>query len=160
MTVNDPRLELVYSESLRSITEQQQVLTELRGRASLLLSAAALVTSFLGAAALQRHGIRGWSAAGVTCLSTITALVIFMLWPRKWQFRFSADVLLGHYIDGDNPAADINELRRDLTARNDENYTFNEKSLRRLQWAFEVGCGMLLLEVVFWVLAIGWKATP
>jgi hypothetical protein len=44
---------LVYEQALRGIDEQRKRVDDLRGRASTLLAAAAIVTSFLGAEALR-----------------------------------------------------------------------------------------------------------
>jgi hypothetical protein len=44
---------VVYDEAVRALSEQQAAIESVRSRAGLLLSAAAVTTSFLGAQALQ-----------------------------------------------------------------------------------------------------------
>lgn len=51
----DPRLKLVYEESVRGWSLQSSVLDELRNRTGILLAAASVSSAFLGSADLTRH---------------------------------------------------------------------------------------------------------
>ena len=58
--------ELAYQLALRALNQQESVLEELRSRTGTLLTATALVTSFLGARALDQGTLRGYAVIGVS----------------------------------------------------------------------------------------------
>ncbi len=52
---------IVYELALRSLDQQERELAELRTRTNTVIAAAALIASFLGAAAIREHGgLSGW----------------------------------------------------------------------------------------------------
>jgi hypothetical protein len=77
---------IAYDEAVRALSQQQSMIDSLRTRAGLLLSAAAITTSFLGAQALNDGGpsVATWLAlAGFVGLS-VASLAI--LWPHSLEF--------------------------------------------------------------------------
>ena len=107
----DARLALVYAEAQRSITQQQDVLNQLRSNAGTLLGAVSLATGFLAGL----HGdspLGAWGNAAVCAFITAVFFAVLILWPRnKWKFRFRSDVLLNGYVDA---GADMNLMHREL----------------------------------------------
>ncbi len=84
----DKRLEIVFSEALRALAHQQSLLDNLRSRATLLTTAAALVVSFPGVAAVTgqlRLGFSAVLAAGSLAGVLICSLVVCAPW---WRWRF------------------------------------------------------------------------
>lgn len=63
----DPLYRVAYEEAIRALSLQQEVIESIRGRAGLLLSAASITTSFLGAQALDggRSGLVAWLALSI-----------------------------------------------------------------------------------------------
>jgi hypothetical protein len=82
--------ELAYEEAVRALSQQQSVIDSFRTRAGLVLSAAAITMSFLGAQALRAGGPNAatWIALGSFFLVDVAALAI--LWPRSWEFTANA----------------------------------------------------------------------
>ena len=63
--VADLRYEMAYHEALRSISQQQQALNELRARTGILVAVATVSTSFLGAEAFTGERLPGsWAWLG------------------------------------------------------------------------------------------------
>jgi hypothetical protein len=150
----DARLDLVLAESLRALTQQQTVLDNLRARASLLLSAAALVTPFFGPQSLINRdgGVRGSALVLIVALSVVTLMTGLVIWPRwRWNFRTSARKLLDVYVDQD---LSIDDMRRQLALTYEGYVDRNDHGLARLQWCFVVGMAALFVEVLALVVGI------
>ena len=78
--VEQQRAALAYEASLRSIDQQQKVLEEIRSRTGILLAAASLSASFLGARAFELQGV------GLLSLLALGALVAQILF---WSLAIS-----------------------------------------------------------------------
>ncbi len=66
--------QLSYELSLRTLTQQESSLNELRARTGTLIAAASLATSFLGGAAIARDGLDGWSV--VALIAFVVSIVL------------------------------------------------------------------------------------
>jgi hypothetical protein len=67
----------VWEQTLRGLDRQATVLSELRQRASIVLSATGITTSLLGAAALQDGGLDVWVVAA---LAITTIGILLCVW--------------------------------------------------------------------------------
>ena len=74
---------LAYDEAVRGLSQQQSVLESFRTRAGILLSAAAIATSFLGGTALQDGELTRWSWLAIVVFGLVGLAALFALWPRK-----------------------------------------------------------------------------
>jgi hypothetical protein len=163
--VADSPLDVAFTQSLRGLTEQRARLDNLRTRAATLISAAAIVTSFLGAEALKdtRTGAGGqpeadrtlefWELLAIAVFLGVGVLCLVILAPKTkgWLFRIDGRRLLKDYIDTDN-APDLPALQRQLIAHIEDAHTANEKKLRPLIVCFQIGAVLLALEVLFWLI--------
>jgi hypothetical protein len=77
----DPRYALAFSEGVRALSEQQAVIDSFRTRSGLLLSGAAIATSFLGQASLE-HGTSFFTWFAIALFGLLGAAVVAILWPR------------------------------------------------------------------------------
>jgi hypothetical protein len=145
--------EVAYDEAVRALSEQQGVIDSLRTRAGLLLSAAAITTSFLGAQALDEGdpSLAVWLAMASFVGLALVSLAI--LWPRGWEFTANPQDVIQTYIEDDGPAP-IEELHRDLSLHMHASYTENREGLKDLVVFFQVASGLLTIEVILWVIAI------
>lgn len=145
----DKRLELVMAEALRALSHQQSVLDNIRSRATLLTTAAALVSSLVGAPTVVRGHV-GW-AAGAAFLALVGVIactfVICAPW-WQWRFRSSARVLL-EAVDGRH---DLDSMRRNLSVNFEDWLDANEERVQQLQWWFIAGLGFLGAELVGWAI--------
>jgi hypothetical protein len=146
----DARLDVVLAESLRSLEHQQALLDSLRSRATLLITAGALVSTLPIAAAPDRlWGAGLWlTGAGLVGVLACTMVICAPWW--RWYFRTSARRLLdavdlGHSLD---------DMRRHLAADFEGWVDHNERRIRTLQWWFTAGLAFLAIEVSGWTVQL------
>lgn len=216
------RSEIAYETGEKSLADQRQLVTDLRGRVATLLSAAAIVASFLGAQAFNgspttattstttattpetttetthgsttgtspesawqttetthgtvtettrgtatatTHGTTttrptntagagihlndwGWLALGSFVLLAIFCLAILLPWT--WSgWHTDAEVLVQGYVDPPNNT--VESMQRDLALYDEQYYLANERKLNILYWCFRIACGLLVAQVVLWI---------
>jgi hypothetical protein len=73
-----------------ALDKQDGILAELRARTGTLLAASSIVSSFLGATAIGRDGLSGWSIVALVALGASLALCVAILLPRS-DLSFSID---------------------------------------------------------------------
>jgi hypothetical protein len=96
---NDLPYRIAYDEAVRALSQQQSTIDSLRTRAGLLLSAAAITTSFLGAQAFSdgTPSAVSWLAlASFACLSVASLTV---LWPHRLEFTADPANVIESYIE-------------------------------------------------------------
>ena len=156
MTDTAPAYELAYVEARRALDDQHAVVSELRGRAGVLIAAAAITTSFFGDAALSdgRLGIAGWAAVAAFVLAAVR--VVAMLWPLPgWRFAVDARAYIGTYLE--RPGAEPFELQRihrDLALHMASSFARNRKHVVSLVRALRTAMLLLVLEIIAWVIAL------
>ncbi|HEV2891881.1 MAG TPA: hypothetical protein VGX28_16025 [Frankiaceae bacterium] len=126
----DPRLRLVYEESLRAVQDQQRSLDNLRSRAAQLLTAAAVVETFLVGLVLGAEGRpRPATWVGAGAFVALALICVWIVLPRKgWTFSNSATILLDAYVDAE-PAASLDEMYRNLAIYNERHWDRNQDEL-------------------------------
>lgn len=153
----DSSYKVAYDEAVRALSQQQGVIDSFRTRAGLLLSAAAITTSFLGAQALDNGSpsLATWLALASFVGLGIAALAI--LWPRSWEFTADPRNVIATYIEADEPAP-IERIHRDLALHMQDSYVENREGLERLVTYFRIASGLLTVEVILWIVDIASKA--
>lgn len=151
----DPDLlyKVAYDEAVRALVEQRSVIDSLRNRAGLLLSAAAITTSFLGARSLGpgELGLTSWLATGSFVGVAVVSLII--LWPRRWEFEVDPVRVIETYVGAEEPAP-VAKLHRDLCFRMRHSYLENRTGLYQLAAYFQLAIFLLTTEVILWVVAL------
>jgi hypothetical protein len=144
---------VAYDEAVRALSEQQATIESVRSRAGLLLSAAAVTTSFLGAQALQdgSSGFCSWLA--LLSFVAVAATSLAILWPRSWESTANSRKVLESCIESVEEVR-IEDLYRDLSLRMQVSFSANHQGLNELAALFQAGSGLLTIEVVLWVAAI------
>jgi hypothetical protein len=145
--------EITYNESLRTLDIQREGVNTLHTRASTILAAAAIVTSFFGSAAIDSNN------GELDTLSVFAALAfigcagccIALLWPREWDWGFSAQGLVADYLDAQPPAG-AEEMHRDLALHHEIDFDANEVRIRLMLRVFRGGSFLLALEVLIWLI--------
>lgn len=144
---------VAYEEAVRALSEQQGVIDCFRSRAGLLLSAAAITTSFLGSQALDGENTHWTAWLAMAAFAGVATGSLAILWPRRWEFTANPRELIHTYIEADQPAP-IEEVHRDLSLHMHNSYVENRKALEQLVVYFQVAGGLLAIEVVIWIMAI------
>eukprot|EP01035_Chromulina_nebulosa_P006096 gene6096-8260_t len=150
---SDPRLTLIYEESIRALHHQQSFVENMNSRAGSLIFATAFANSLLGSRALA-DGLGTWDWIAASLLFVIGALIVFMLWPyHRYSFSFDPEDLLRTYVDGER-AATLSEMHRALALRLKSDMASNWRIISRLRTALQVGLIALLLNILAWFSAI------
>jgi hypothetical protein len=142
---------LAYDEAVRTLSEQRQYLDNLGTRAGILLSAAAIATSFLGGQSLRTGGPTGTSWVAIALFFLLGVVVVLILWPRTgWEFAATPRRLVATYIETEEPL-DISGIYRDLSFHMEDSYVKNQDRIDRLIVYLRVASGLLTLEIVTWI---------
>jgi hypothetical protein len=148
---------VAYDEAVRALSEQHAAIESFRGRAGLLLSAAAVTTSFLGSQALD-GGISNPAAwLAMANFVGVAGTLLAVLWPHQWDFAASAQVVINSYIEREEPAR-VEELHRDLALYMYGSHFDNQDGLRQIAIFFQIASGLLAAEIVLWTIAIASSA--
>jgi len=144
---------LVCELALRSLEQQERELAELQARTNTVIAAAALIASFLGAAAIrERGGLSGWSLVALAVLVLTGALSLVVLWPRgRLSFAFDARATYAQLYPVLGNVAEA-QLRVAYSAR--DRYQSNKHTIDRLELAFQAAVLSLGLQTLFWALAL------
>lgn len=146
----DPAVyEIAYAEAVRSFAELHAVIDSFRTRAGLLLSAAAVTTSFLAPQALRGGATSVCAWLGLAAFASVAGVSLAILWPRHWDFAARPSEL----IESANPITPA-ELHRSLSGHIDRSYARSRGALDKLVLLFELASSLLCLEVVLWIVAI------
>jgi hypothetical protein len=150
-TDGDPRLKLIYEESLRGLSVQGAVVDELRNRAGILLSAAGVSSAFLGAADLAHHEAFGTlTIAALGVFGIVIALCVYVLWPvDNWVLVHNGKALLKAYID---PDVSIDDMYRHIAEDSTDYRTDNKGKLRYRFWAYRLACVGLGVSTILWII--------
>lgn len=146
----DPRLRLVYEESLRAVQDQQEGLNNLRSRAGQLLTAASVIETFLVGLVLGADGrppVATWiSAVSFVLLALVCVWIV--LPSHGWTFSNSATILLDGYVDADPPAT-LDEMHRSLAVYMERHWDRNQDELltKRLV-GLQVAAGLLVVCIL------------
>ena len=151
----DPRKKLAYDESVRALELQSSALDDLRSRTGILLAALSLSASFLGAQALKDPGLTGWSWAAIGSFAVSGLLSLGVLWPGwKWRFTSNAKTIIEDVQSDESLTLD--QMYETYAESNQEDWEENSKRrLKPLIWLFRVAVLTLILQVAFWLFALG-----
>jgi hypothetical protein len=143
---------LVYDLALRALDQQERELGELRARTNTIIAAAALIASFLGAAAIRAHGgLSVWSVVALAVLVLNGALSLVVLWPRRLGFVFDVRET---YAELHPLLDDVAEARLRVAYGARDRYEFNKRTIDRLELAFQAAVLTLGLQTMLWTLAL------
>jgi hypothetical protein len=144
---------VAYDEAVRALSEQQAAIESVRARAGLLLSAAAVTTSFLGAQALQAGRPSPFSWLALLSFVAVAATSLAILWPRSWESTANSRRVLESCIESAEEIR-IDDLYRDLSLRMQVSFSANHQGLNELAALFQAASGLLTIEVVLWIVAM------
>jgi hypothetical protein len=144
---------LSYELSLRTLTQQEAALNELRARTGTLIAAASIVASFLGGTAISKHGLDPWGVLALVAFVGSIALAIWVLLPREHLiFSVQGSTLFEDEVRSD--VFDIGETHRRLAYWLDGFHAQNAEKVAPLFRCYRAAVVLLLLEVLFWSLQL------
>ncbi len=172
---------LVLGEAIRALSAQEKAVDELRTRSGVMLSAAGVVSAFLGSAALTAvSNASAKSAASpstpqdppmlvlgmyVAILAAVvltigsSAVFVMILRTQSWVFQSKTKSLLADYVEADPPAS-LAELQRSLAWYMSDSEEKNRVTLDRLYGWFNWGAVIFVVELVVWFLILALRLKP
>jgi hypothetical protein len=89
----------------------------------------------------------------------VTLVVLLIPW-RDWTFTVNAQKFIQTYLEppDNDPPVSLSAIHRDLALHMEASWTKNRRQLRWLQIAFRVAAGLLVTEVVLWVVALAGRS--
>ena len=147
---NDPRLKLIYDESVRGWSLQSSVLDELRNRTGVLLAAASVASAFLGSADLSRHETFSvLSVLALVAFGVVVLLCVYVLWPTQgWVFTHEATSLVDAYVTDEKS---LDYMYENVAIAADEYRTTNDDKLRCQFSAFRWASLALGINILLWL---------
>lgn len=145
--------EIAYAEAVRALSEQHGVIDSFRTRAGLLLSSAAVTTSFLAGQALRAGRVSALSWLALVAFAGVATISVAILWPRRWDLGARSRRLAG-FEDDLEERSGVGDLYRSLSAHLNRNYDDNRDALNLLALLFELASVLLAAEVACWIAAI------
>lgn len=142
---------IAYDEAVRALSQQQATIEGLRSRAGLLLSSAAITTSFLGAQALAEGGPGVPTSLALSCFLGVATAVLAILWPHRLEYTANPENVIESYIETEEPLR-TTEIHRDLSLHMHDSYADNLVGQKQLATRFRIAGVLLTLEVVLWLI--------
>jgi hypothetical protein len=149
-----PRLlaEISYLSAVHALDQQEAALNELRSRTGTLLTAEALTTSFLGAAAIQHGALELPVRLAIACFGVSLGIALFILVPwRDLQFSLRGPLL---YESLRACGEDEEEVYRRVAHWLEVLWSDNRAAIAHLYPLFTVSVAALALELVLWAFAL------
>jgi hypothetical protein len=146
----EPAYKLAYEEAIRGLSELQGVFDSIQTRTGTLLAAAAIATSFLGGQALQNGGPTVWSWIAIAFFAGVVLLAIVALASPKPITAAVPSRLIETYIEAETPLS-VPMIHRDLSLYMERTYEQDRRGVDRLRRLFDAVAGLLLLEILAWV---------
>jgi hypothetical protein len=156
MTENDAgedELEqLAYDLALRTLGQQERVLEELRARTGVLLTATAIVTSFLGGRALATSGGVWLTLTGAAAAIGSIVVGVYVLLPKPgFNFALHGSAVYEYFRAERAP---IRDVHRTLAYWIKAAWEKNQTSIDRLIVFFRLACALLVLAIGLWSLKL------
>ena len=143
---------LAYEEAVRALSEQQATLQSLRTNAGILLSAAAIATSFLGGTALRAGDFTGLSWTAVVLFASLAAAIFAILWPRTdWEFVAGPRRLISTYAETGS-SLPLPRVKRDLALHMEDSYDANGWRLGWMVRLMRLAIVFLAAETLIWII--------
>jgi hypothetical protein len=114
----------------------------------------------LGARSLDLYGFIGWNWAALAAFAAAGGACLGILWPRgRWRFTSNAKTIIEDVEKGE--FADVDAMYAFYAKTNQEDWEANSQDrLRWLFWCFRIAVLTLILQVVFWLAALGTAHAP
>ncbi|MEK6327281.1 MAG: hypothetical protein AABM66_07125 [Actinomycetota bacterium] len=157
-----------FEEGVRALSQQEGVINSYRTRAGVLLSAAAVATSFFGGQALDGSGLGTFSWIAIALFASLGVALLGIMRPGRirnvlspgggWEghaaFVARPSVLIEGYIEA-NPKVPLALIYRNVSLHAEERWEEIERRfVRPLDLRFRLASTLLIAEVAAWVIEL------
>jgi hypothetical protein len=144
--------ELTYKLSVRSLTEQESALNELRSRTGVLLAATAVAIALFGSRVLDDGSRSLFDFAG-TALALVSFLLSVFVVAPKHSFAFVVDAAAAHETFAAEGVS-VEDAHTALVYWNREVWEENQAVIDALVRAFRWACVTLVGAVALWSIGL------
>jgi hypothetical protein len=144
--------EVTYAEEVRALGDQRTRIEGFRVRAGLLLSSAAVTTSFLAGQALRGGQANVFAWLALLEFAAVAALSLAILSPSRREI--AAESHRRREDRGGVHQASVDAIHRAVISHLRSMYSDNSSRLIRLAVLFQLASLLLTIEVLCWVVAI------
>lgn len=154
--MGDPRYEILYTEAIRQLDTQQTDLDQLRSRASYLLSALGVATTFLGANLVREQHLKtlDWISLGCFVAAVILAGSLVVGSIHKWVVGFDPRFTYEQWLLTHQPPLTEDEMRVELVHRLKAGIDSNAEKLARLRLLLGLAGLAATAEIVLWIISL------
>jgi len=145
---------LALEEARRALDEQERMVAQLSTRAGMLVSAAAVVTSFFGGPVLAQATVDAAAWLAIAAFVALTAAVLAILRPRQtWEFALHPAPLIERLLEASRGFR-LPDLRRELALHMGASIDHNALEIGAMTKSFHIASVLLAVEIVAWVVSI------
>ena len=154
---DDDRYETLFNEAIRHLQAQDDEFNQLCARASYLLVAITIATSFLGASALSRNDLSAvdWCAIAAFAVSLVLSTWLLASPVRQFALGFDPKVAYERYFLEAKPMVTRDEFFVEVVYESDQAYKHNEKKLRIRRLALALSAAAMAAEIILWLVDLG-----
>ena len=151
--MSDDRYQTLFAEAMRQLQTQESDFTQLCSRASYLLAALTLSTSFLGGSVLQKTQLSGIGWGAVAAFLVALTLCAWMVASpvRGWILGFDPRLTYEQYILKLQPPLTSDEFYVEMLYQSEQAYLENERKLGNRRAALALAAAALAAEIVLWL---------
>jgi hypothetical protein len=148
--------ELALQLSLRTLTQQEEVLKEMRSRTGTLIAAASLAASFLGAQVASRGALDTLSTLALVAFACTISASIWILLPKgALAFELRGTALTGFYEA--YPPHSLPAAQRQVAGWVEEVRDANQATIEKLSRYYTAASLALVAQIMLWVLEVSAK---
>jgi hypothetical protein len=153
---DDDRYQTLFNEAIRHLQTQDDDFNQLCARASYLLVAVTIATSFLGANALQQSHLSGgdWGAIAAFAVSLVLCIWLISSPVRTWALGFNPQLTYESYLLL-QPPLKRDELFVEMVYQCQQAYEHNDMKLRSRRLALALAAAAMAVEIIIWLVDLG-----
>jgi hypothetical protein len=145
--------EITYDAGRHALADQDAMVAGIRQRTGTLLAAHALVASFLGAATIGAHGLRGWDWVALAALAVALVVAAALLAPWRLEFAVDARILYEQLSRRVADEADV-EASKHLVAAGIGYQRLRDLNAPRVRWMEALSAWLsvlIVIQTVAWI---------
>ncbi|WP_040700550.1 hypothetical protein [Nocardia vinacea] len=153
---DDERVKILFTESLRLLEAQQKDFDQIRVRASYLLTAITISTTFLGGSLIRvgKLSALDWAALVAFIIGLLLCAWLVAGPARDWYVGFDPVLAYENYYAKLDPPLTRDEFCIEMLYATEKGMDVNEGKLRIRRWALGIAALALGFEILFWYLGI------
>jgi hypothetical protein len=154
---DDDWYQTLYAEAIRQLGTQENDFSQLCSRASYLLAAVTLSTSFLGGSLVRTKQLAGADWGAIAAFLVALGLCAWMVASplRGWNMGFDPKLAYERYLLELDPPLTRDEFYVEMLYQTDQAYAENKQKLGIRRTALLLAAAALAVEITLWLVDLG-----